>query len=419
MKSLRSFVVDLLDFLRSYFGPFKSVSPPAPTAPWAWGDNSQGQLGNSTNYLAPFPTLSPAPVSGLLAGAVDIAAGGYHSLVLLSDGTVWAWGQDSHGQVGYSGAPPAFQYVPALAHLPGQRAVAIAAGFQHSLAVAGSGNTVYTWGNNLQGQLGWDSMSILNATHGPVPRQVWTGQNNAPPAFSNAVAVAGGRSHSLALKVDGTVWAWGDNGLGQLSVDPQTVQMSFVPVQVTGLKRVRVKAVAAGGCHSLALDLSGRVWAWGNNLNGELGIGNTNKSPVPVQVTGLRRVKAIAAGESHSMALDSDDRVWAWGRNFDGQLGNPGRYMTIVPTLSPVLAVGITRVKAIAAGARHSLAVKRDGTVWTWGLNDFGQLGIGAMPPASSAYPCQVMSNPTAVPPVPFSLGKAVAGGGSHSLALK
>src|SRR5947207_720049 len=117
------------------------------------------------------------------------------------------------------------------------------------------------------------------------------------------------------------------------------------------------------------------VWAWGNNGQGELGIGTTANSNTPVQVTGLTGVTAVRGGEGgcHSLAVKNDGTVWAWGQNAHGQLGN----VTTTGSLTPVQVTGLTGVMAVAAGGQYSLAVKSDSTAWAWGYNGYGQLGNG------------------------------------------
>ena len=148
--------------------------------------------------------------------------------------------------------------------------------------------------------------------------------------LTGVIALAAGSWHNLALKSDGTVWAWGDNGSGQLG-DGSTTDRS-TPVQVSG----RVIAIAAGSYHSLALKSDGAIWAWGSNGSGQLGDGSTsyyNSTPVPV--SGLSGVIALAAGSSHTLALKSDGTVWAWGSNYDGQLGDGSTRLTARPRCKP------------------------------------------------------------------------------------
>jgi hypothetical protein len=156
-----------------------------------------------------------------------------------------------------------------------------------------------------------------------------------------------------------------------------------------------VTAIAAGGSHSLALKDDGTIWAWGNNSDGQIGDGSFNIRNRAVQVSGFggTDVTAIAAGGSHSLALRSDGTVWAWGYNSDGQLGDG----TTVRSNTPVRVMTgssteLTNVTAIAAGGSHSLALRNDMSIWAWGYNSNGQLGIGSTaasnrPLVSASYP--------------------------------
>ena len=181
--------------------------------------------------------------------------------------------------------------------------------------------------------------------------------------------IAGGYAHSLRLRSDGTVWAWGNNANGQLG-DGSTTER-HTPVPASGL--AGVVAIAAGQLHSLALKSDGTVWAWGYNYYGQLGDGSTTDRWGPVPVSGLAGVVAIAAGDWHSLALKSDGTVWAWGYNVAGELGDG----STTQRTAPVPVSGLTGMVAIGGGLYHSLALKSDGTVWAWGWNYFGQLGDG------------------------------------------
>jgi alpha-tubulin suppressor-like RCC1 family protein len=177
------------------------------------------------------------------------------------------------------------------------------------------------------------------------------------------VSAAAGRYHTVAIRSDGTLWAWGFNPFGQIG-NGSTVSQS-VPVQVdTGFA-----SVAAGGVHTAAVKFDGTLWAWGGNFSGQLGIGTTTSQHAPVQVgTGFT---TVAAGSEHTMAVKADGTLWAWGGNSYGQLGNG----TTVDQTSPAqVGVGFAFV---AAGGTHTVAVKSDGTLWAWGGNIYGQLGTG------------------------------------------
>jgi alpha-tubulin suppressor-like RCC1 family protein len=334
-----------------------------------WGDNAVGELGNGTTTGSPTP-LEVANLSGVTA----IAAGTQHSLALRTDGTVWEWGANFFNE---PEDPTLFSKTPV--QVSGLSDVtAIAGGGLHSLALRADG-TVWAWGFNDFGQLGNGT-----TTSSSTPVQV--------NGLAGVTAIAAGDLHSLALRTDGTVWAWGYNYAGQLGNG--TTTHSSVPVQVSGLSDVT--AIAAGsaqGDHSLALRTDGTVWAWGYNYAGQLGNGTTTNSPTPVQVSGLSDVTAIAAGFNHSLALRTDGTVRAWGNNFAGQLGNG----TTTNSPTPVQANGLAGVTAIAGGGLFSLAVLTDGTVRAWGDNSQGALGDGTLTSTSTPVQVSGLSGVTAI----------------------
>jgi alpha-tubulin suppressor-like RCC1 family protein len=339
----------------------------------AWGSNEQGQLGNST--IA--DSITPVIVSDF-SEVIAVSGGGYFSLALKSDGTIWSWGENAYGQLGRGMSDPVrFSNIPL--QVSGLNEVkSIAAGCWHCLALKSNG-TVWAWGQ------GYNS----------VPVQV--------SGLSGVSAISAGFAHDLVLKTDGTVWGWGSNGYGQLGND--TTTNSITPVHVNDLSGIR--EIAAGWGHSLALKSDGTVWSWGINIDRELGndsIAFDSISCNPVKVNGLIGVKAIAAGTEHSLALKSDGTVCAWGGNQDNQLGDAGANNH---SSTPVRVTGLSKVIAIAAGNYHNLALKFDGTVWAWGRNASGQLGNGTS--ASSGIPVQVSG---------LSRVFAITAGGFHSLAL-
>ncbi|RKG48667.1 kelch-like protein [Corallococcus sp. AB011P] len=259
-----------------------------------------------------------------------------------------------------------------------------AAGDHHTLALKQDG-TVWAWGSNGYGQLG-DGTTTNRLT--PVQVQGLTG----------VVALTADGAHSLALKHDGTVWAWGYNGKGQLGDGTLTTQ--FTPVQVQGL--TGVAALSAGADHTLALKHDGTVWAWGGNDYGQLGDGTWTVRLTPVQVQGLTGVVAVDAGYFHTQALKSDGTVWAWGANHWGQLGNG----TTTARPTPAEVPGLTGVAALSAGWGQTFALKNDGTVWAWGYDGNGRLGHGGS--GFSPAPVQGLTGVA-----------AVTAGGAHTFALK
>ncbi|WP_253908854.1 RCC1 domain-containing protein [Corallococcus exiguus] len=259
-------------------------------------------------------------------------------------------------------------------------------GALHTLALKQDG-TVWAWGYNVYGQIG-DGTTTNRST----PVQV--------AGLTSVTALASGAYHTLALKQDGTVWAWGHNSYGQLGDGTTTDRIA--PVQVAGL--TSVAALAGDGHHSLALKQDGTVWAWGYNLFGQLGDGTTTQRRTPIQVPGLTGVAALAGGGYHTLALKQDGTVWAWGRNENGQLGDG----TTTQRLTPVRVQALTGITALAAGNYHSLALKSDGTVWAWGYNNGGQLGDGTQTQRPTPVQVQALTGVT-----------SLAAGETCSLALK
>jgi alpha-tubulin suppressor-like RCC1 family protein len=266
------------------------------------------------------------------------------------------------------------------------------------------------WGENHYGQLGDGKSGVANDSDVPV----------ALSGVGEVVALAGGSSHSLALLANGTVLSWGYNGQGQLGDGKSCTEQceSDVPVAVSGL--TEVTAIAAGGDFSLALLKNGTVMSWGNNEVGRLGDGKSGSefdTDVPVQVSGLTEVTAISAGDAHSLALLKNGTVMSWGLNSEGQLGD-GLSGFENDSDVPVPVSGLSGVASVAAGGLHSLAVLSSGAVMTWGSNSDGQLGTG-----SSTGPETCLSTiPCAKKPVAVSgvtEASAAAGGKYFSLALQ
>jgi alpha-tubulin suppressor-like RCC1 family protein/6-phosphogluconolactonase (cycloisomerase 2 family) len=434
---------------------------------WTWGYGAWGQIGNGGT------ADSNVPVQVNLSGVVAVGGGEFHSLALKLDGTVWAWGQGEFGQLGQG----AFANTTAPVQVTGLPAVvAIAAGSIESLALKPDG-TVWAWGGNGFGELGNG-----NTTNTNVP---------APVAqLSSVVALAGGSELSLALRTDGTLRAWGFNNFGAVGNGNNTssavpvpvlnaaavvaigagpfsyhdlaittarilVAISVTPINALvapggtqqftatgtwsdgttqnitslvtwtssdatiaaintaglakGVKAGTVTIMAAlGGASAsavLKVTMSGTVLGWGFNAYGQLGNGTSgNNSSVPVPASGISGVVAVSGGSLHSLALKSDGTVWSWGGNFSGELGNGSTTNSNLPAQVPGVA-GVTDVKA---GASLSLALQSDGTVRAWGDNISGQLGNG--------------TNTNSHVPVPVSglTGVvAIASGSVHSLAVK
>ncbi len=363
---------------------------------WAFGRNEFGQMGDATSTFRE----TPVQVQGV-TNAVAVGCGLYHSLALKADGTVWAWGRNCLGQVGdgtttdrsvavhvalpgdapVSGGPDEeMESTPTLSGSP------VVAGTLISLKIAVDG-TVWSWGRNDHGRLG-NGSALDTLVDIPAPVRGLTG----------VVAVDCDCTHCLALKGDGTVWAWGDNEFGQLGDGTTTDRAE--PVQVQGIQDV--VAVACANYRSLALKSDGTVWAWGDNEFGQLGDGTTTDQTTPVQVPGLTGVVDVRCGCDRSMALKGDGSVWVWGSGMAGD-------GTSLYRATPVLVKDLSGVVAVNCSNGHSLAVKSDGTVWAWGKNTDGQLGDGTKTDRTKPVLVQGLSGVVAVD----------CGTLYHSLALK
>ncbi len=319
----------------------------------AWGDNSLGQLGIGSTV----GTIHPVVVSSLSGTVTDLGAGAMHSLALFADGTVAAWGDNDFGQLG--DGTNLHRNLPVGVLDLGGPVRAIAAGGFHTLALLTDG-TVIAWGNNASGQLG--DGTIINRMR-PV---AITGFNGT------VVAIAAGGAHSLALLADGSLVGWGYNANGQLGDGTNTTKLVPTPVRDLGGPVVRI---AAGGSHSLALLADTRVQSWGYNGMGQLGIGSTNGSLKPLTVGLLGAgVKSIAAGKHHSLALQNDGSVKSWGDNTRGQLGNGNTTASTTPVSVSGLSGAVT---AITSGEHTSFAINSAGVLRGWGWNAAGQVGNG------------------------------------------
>jgi len=256
---------------------------------------------------------------------------------------------------------------------------------------------LWVWGYNGNGQLGFSDTTSRSS-----PTQVGSDSN-----WSNIAG--GGEGHSLAVKTDSTMWAWGLNALtglesaGQLGLGDTTNRSS--PTQVGAL--TNWLTVSAAKFHSAAIKTDGTLWTWGRNYYGRLGLGDDTNRSSPVQVGSLTNWSSIVAAggyRGHNLAIKTDGTLWAWGNNYPGKLGlgNGATYS------SPVQVGALTTWLKVSAGIYQSIAVKTDGTMWSWGSGAYGGLGLGNNTSRSS--PTQIGSDTN---------WSSIAGGGYHSIAIK
>ena len=378
---------------------------------YAWGSNSNGQLGDdtTTNRSAPITVRKPTGASKDFT-YTQVSAAGPHSLAIGSDGYAYAWGRNQYGELGNNSTRDS--HVPVRVRDPahpndpnaGLKATQVSGGGDDSLAVGRDGYA-YAWGWNQYGELGNNSTSD---SHVPV-RVRDPAHPNDPNAGLKATQVSGGGDDSLAVGRDGYAYAWGWNQYGELGNN--STSDSHVPVRVrdpahpndpnAGLKATQV---SGGGDDSLAVGRDGYAYAWGWNQYGELGNNSTSDSHVPVRVrdpahpndpnAGLKATQ-VSGGGDDSLAVGRDGYAYAWGWNQYGELGNNSTSDSHVPVRVRDPAhpndpnAGLKATQAIGAGFYHSLAFDdQEGSIWAWGYNGDGELGNNST--VSSHVPVQV-----------------------------
>ena len=327
-----------------------SISLKANGEVWAWGGNYSGQVGDGGAL-----TVRTSPVF-VLSGVIEIAAGTGHSVALKADGTVWTWGETTAGKLGRATAAP----IPGQVDLGGVSAIAIAAGTSHTLAVLSNGE-VRSWGANASGQLGRGSGNFVSSST-PVTVVTSTG------SLDDVVAVAAGASHSLALRSDGTVLAWGGNASGALGDGTTTTRTVATEIPaISGATSISTQTSSSFA----VIGPTNELKAWGLNTSNQLGDGTATNRLLPVLVsTGVTRV---AAGGTHAVVAGGDARAWGFGRNLERQLGDA----TAVSRSLPVRSRMSRQVLELGEGVNHSLLADATGAVWATGLAANGQLGLG------------------------------------------
>ena len=342
--------------------------------------------------------------STLTERAVSVAAGAEHSLAVDADGAVWSWGDGDFGRLGHGDNCPQ-RRTKRIEALPGQRVVAVSAGRRHSFALAADG-CVWSWGCGRYGRLG----------HGDQQSQ-WQPKLVEALAGLRVVAVSAGAFHSLALTADGSVWSWGGGAYGQLGHGDGQDQM--LPKKVEAFADLRVVTVSAGGYHSLALTADGEplaveaaaapvLVARGNlsaHSSGAESEGAYSPGAEDEEEEADEALAAAAVPEVHGVATVGC--VWSWGGGSHGKLGHGDEQDQ--PQPKKVEAFAGRRVAAVSAGGFHSLALTTDGSVWSWGDGDDGKLGHGDEQTQLLPKKIEALAGQRAI---------AVSAGGRHSLAL-
>jgi len=390
---------------------------------WVWGDEMNGQLGNGH-----LPTTLPTQVA---PGSLwqNVSAGNLHTVAVRTDGSLWAWGNNEFGQLGDGTRNES--YAPVRVG-EGRQWTSAAAGESHTMAIAADGS-LWGWGRNDHGQIGdgtrteWDENEGTIDNDRLVPTRIGSG--------TDWVSVSAGRDQTIAVRADGSLWAWGDNAYGQLGDSTRTELDRWVDEDgeewvifaAFEISPMRVGAdsdwlsASSGGKHTVAVRRDGSLWAWGLNNFGQAGTGMTEieagdddgetitilaltNPPAPVRISDAS-FGSVSAGAEHNLAVGADGSLWAWGSNHFGQIGDGAT----LPVLTPAqVQAGAAWIFATAGGNlawSHSAAIREDGTLWTWGFNEFGQLGDGTR--VDRSEPVQVSAGAGSVSWVSVSAGRA------------
>ena len=345
---------------------------------WTWGNGEQGQLGQPTISTFQFMSLTPQVLrvghnDEALPTFTQVSAGSWHNLALDNQGRIWSWGNNAEGELGHNDRttnillPRRITSVSSaggVTEMP--RFTAVSAGTRFSVALCAD-NYLWSWGDGNSGRLG------NGASGGFV--LLPTRRTAAGAIFSQ---ISAGGSHVLAIDFNNRVWSWGNNLQNQLGngstwsdTTPQIIELTGT---AEGMNNVVAVNASTGGARSMALDADGRVWTWGDGPNnGSLGHGVTSFQNRPRRIDALTNIASVSAGGGHMIAVDENSRVWTWGAGGTGNLGHGN----ISHQLSPqMIDFDFGAVSMVSAGGR-SMLIDSNNRIWAWGNNLQGQLGDG------------------------------------------
>jgi alpha-tubulin suppressor-like RCC1 family protein len=338
---------------------------------WAWGINGYGRLGlNNT-----IDRSSPVQVGALTTWS-QASTGDGSTVAVANDGTMWSWGRNNFGQLGRNSTTDFSSPVQIGALTNWYEAVISGTETTPAetfCAAIKTDGTLWTWGNNTFGRLGLNDTVRRSSPVQVGSLATWLVVSMARPGFC------------LAIKTDGTLWAWGENYSGQLGLNDTPLRSS--PVQVgsdTDWQRI-----STGGQASFAIKTNGTLWSWGGNGQGRLGQnvgqGDVANRSSPVQIGALTTWSRVsAANGGFCAAVKTDGTLWAWGYGGSGQLGQNN----IITRSSPVQIGALTTWSDVSLNASGCFAIKTDGTMWSWGFNGYGRLGLNDT--ANRSSPVQI-----------------------------
>jgi len=362
---------------------------------WCWGDGSNGQLG----YGGEENQIEPVRIGAEIDSWEIVSAGDKHTCGLKSDDSLWCWGGGSSGQLGYGGEENQLKPIRVSGAADWSF---VSAGRDHTCGLKVDGS-LWCWGAGGDGQLGYGGR----------------GNKSEPVRVGDAtdwIFVSAGKSHTCGVKADGSLWCWGDNGQDELG--PKIyVPYSLEPIKLPMERSWKI--VVAGSDHTCALDqdstvwcwggedrkereiheinqdedwlqlssgtasshstfcglkTDGSLWCWGSNQMGELGCGDSADRSYPVVVAGGRQWLQVDVGGNHACGIDVSGRAWCWGSNRSGQAGVG---FDASDSLRPAIVGSGNDWKLVTTGKHHTCALKEDSTLWCWGSNESGQLGLG------------------------------------------
>jgi alpha-tubulin suppressor-like RCC1 family protein len=390
-------VLGSTEWLTVSCGVYHVVAKRGTSTLWSWGMNTNGQLG-----LGDVVHRSSPVIIGANTTWKDASAGGYHTVAIKYDGTLWAWGRNTSGQVGDNTVTHRSSPVQEMTGTSTWKT--IDAGGYHSAAIK-TDNKLWSWGRNIRGAFG---DGTVTQTSSPVQELLsktnWKtlslgenftlGMTDTPLDFDDKYI-------RKSLFDDGNLYGWGNNTYGSLGDNSVTHRSSPVQTIAGGSNW---KIVGSGWYHTVGIKTDGRLWAWGHNIDGQLGDGGITRKSSPVAIGTLQNWKTVSGGSYWTLATKTDGSAWAWGFNTHGQLGDSSQ----THRSSPVQIGTALNWKVVSAGYYHSTGLRNDNGWYTWGRNHLGQLGHGDLTHRSA--PTQVGS---------LLSWKDVSAGGYFSAALR
>lgn len=377
---------------------------------WCWGEAHYGQLGKDGLEKSDIP-VSVQNDSAWIWNA--ISTGGHHTCAIgnnnasKADRRLHCWGKNNYGQLGIGSTESMSKPEPVDT---ASKWSSITTGAYHTCGIkisdGATTGTLWCWGANGYGQLGTNPYEekLVDPTR-VVEDSDW-------------ISVIAGDYHTCALKSSGTLWCWGFNAYGQIGNGSTEKILGLTQIELPGLPAW--KTVTAGEHHTCAITVAEKLYCWGENYNGQLGVGDTKNrlTPTPITVDSTRAWIAVAAGSQHTCAIPANGDLWCWGDHQFGQLayGDDQNIRRLLPTVSIDASVPNSAISKVAAGSNHTCVVYRDNDgVWCSGANGFGQLGDGTTLSKSSLVPSAIADK--ILPWDPQKM--VVSAGGRHTCALR